>query len=47
MGDKLQKLIAAYEELEKKMVDPAQASEINVKIARNYLMYSTWYNEDE
>ncbi len=31
----------------KKMVDPAQASEINVKIARNYLMYSTWYDEDE
>ncbi|MBP5688343.1 MAG: gamma carbonic anhydrase family protein [Muribaculaceae bacterium] len=30
----------------KKMVDPAQAKEINVKIARNYLMYSTWY-EDE
>ena len=31
----------------KKMVDPAQASEINVKIARNYLMYSTWYDQDE
>ena len=31
----------------KKMVDPAQAKEINVKIARNYLMYSTWYEEDE
>jgi len=30
----------------KKMVDPAQAKEINVKIARNYLMYSTWYEED-
>ena len=30
----------------KNMVDPAQAKEINVKIARNYLMYSTWY-EDE
>ncbi len=29
----------------KKMVDPAQAKEINVKIARNYLMYSTWYEE--
>lgn len=29
----------------KKMVDPAQASEINVKIARNYLMYSTWYDD--
>ncbi len=31
----------------KKMVDPSQASEINVKIARNYLMYSTWYEEGE
>ena len=31
----------------KKMVDPSQASEINVKIAKNYLMYSTWYNKDE
>ena len=31
----------------KKMVDPAQASEINVKIAKNYLMYSTWYDQDE
>ncbi len=30
----------------KKMVDPAQAKEINVKIAKNYLMYSTWYDED-
>lgn len=29
----------------KKMVDPAQAKEINVKIAHNYLMYSTWYEE--
>ena len=29
----------------KKMVDPAQAREINVKIAKNYLMYSTWYEE--
>lgn len=28
-----------------KMVDPAQAKEINVKIARNYLMYSRWYAE--
>ena len=28
-----------------KNVDPAQASEINVKIARNYLMYSKWYSE--
>ena len=31
----------------KKMVDPAQAKEINVKIARNYLMYSTWYEDNE
>ncbi len=30
----------------KKMVDPKQASEINVKIAKNYLMYSTWYDQD-
>lgn len=30
-----------------KMVDPAQAREINVKIARNYLMYSKWYDEPE
>lgn len=30
----------------KKMVDPSQAKEINVKIARNYLMYSTWYEEE-
>ena len=30
----------------KKMVDPAQAKEINVKIAKNYLMYSTWYEDD-
>jgi len=30
----------------KKMVDPAQAKEINVKIAKNYLMYSTWYPTD-
>ena len=29
----------------KKMVDPAQAKEIHVKIAKNYLMYSTWYEE--
>lgn len=29
----------------KKMVDPEQAKEINVKIAKNYLMYSTWYEE--
>ncbi len=31
----------------KKMVDPAQAKEINVKIAKNYLMYSTWYEDDK
>ena len=30
-----------------KMVDPAQSREINVKIARNYLMYSKWYDENE
>ena len=30
----------------KKMVDPSQASEINVKIAKNYLMYSTWYDQE-
>lgn len=30
-----------------KMVDPAQAREINVKIAKNYLMYSKWYDEHE
>ena len=30
-----------------KMVDPAQAREINVKIAKNYLMYSKWYDEPE
>ncbi len=29
----------------KKMVDPSQAKEINVKIAKNYLMYSTWYED--
>ena len=31
----------------KKMVDPAQAKEINVKISKNYLMYSTWYEDDK
>lgn len=31
----------------KKMVDPSQAKEINVKIAKNYLMYSRWYTELE
>lgn len=30
-----------------KMVDPAQAREINVKIAKNYLMYSQWYSEPD
>ena len=30
-----------------KMVDPAQAREINVKIAKDYLMYSKWYDEPE
>lgn len=30
----------------KKMVDPAQARDINVTIAKNYLMYSTWYDRD-
>lgn len=30
-----------------KMVDPEKAREINQKIARNYLFYSTWYTQDE
>lgn len=30
----------------KKMVDPAQAKEMNQKIAHNYLMYSKWYEDD-
>jgi carbonic anhydrase/acetyltransferase-like protein (isoleucine patch superfamily) len=30
-----------------KMVDPAQSKEINQKIARNYLMYSSWYEAEE
>ena len=30
-----------------KMVDSAQSKEINQKIARNYLMYSKWYETDE
>lgn len=30
-----------------KMVDPAQSKEINVKIAKNYLMYSKWYDDSE
>lgn len=29
-----------------KMVDPAQSKEMNQKIARNYLMYSRWYEEE-
>lgn len=29
-----------------KMVDPTTARELNQKIARNYLMYSKWYDED-
>ena len=31
----------------KKKVDPAQAREMNIKIAKNYLMYSTWYPRDD
>ena len=31
----------------KKMVDPQQSKEMNQKIAHNYLMYSTWYEEDK
>ena len=30
-----------------KMVDPAQSKEINQKIARNYLMYSKWYDPEK
>lgn len=30
-----------------KMVDPEQSKEINQKIARNYLMYSRWYTDEE
>lgn len=30
-----------------KMVDPAQSREMNQKIARNYLMYSKWYEQDQ
>lgn len=30
----------------KKKVAPAQSREMNEKIARNYLMYSTWYTEE-
>ena len=31
----------------KKKVDPAQSQEMNVKIAKNYLMYSKWYDYNE
>lgn len=30
-----------------KMVEPAKAKEMNEKIARNYLMYSTWYDSQD
>lgn len=30
-----------------KMVDPEQAREMNIKIARNYLMYSKWYTDPD
>lgn len=30
-----------------KMVEPEKAKEMNEKIARNYLMYSRWYTEQE
>lgn len=30
-----------------KMVEPEKAKEMNIKIARNYLMYSKWYSEEE
>ena len=30
-----------------KMVDPEQSKEINQKIAKNYLMYSKWYEEEK
>ena len=29
-----------------KMVDPEKSREINQKIARNYLVYSTWYDSE-
>lgn len=29
-----------------KMVEPEKAKEMNEKIARNYLMYSKWYDEE-
>lgn len=30
-----------------KMVEPEKAKEMNVKIAKNYLMYSKWYDQEE
>ncbi len=30
-----------------KMVEPEKAAEMNQKIAKNYLMYSTWYGEQD
>ncbi len=30
-----------------KMVEPEKAKEMNVKIARNYLMYSKWYEDTQ
>lgn len=30
-----------------KMVEPEKAKEMNVKIAKNYLMYSKWYDQPE
>lgn len=30
-----------------KKVDPEQAKEINQKIAKNYLMYASWYKEED
>lgn len=30
-----------------KMVEPEKAKEMNIKIARNYLMYSKWYSENQ
>lgn len=30
-----------------KMVEPEKAKEMNIKIAKNYLMYSKWYGEEE
>lgn len=30
-----------------KKVDPEQAKEMNQKIAKNYLMYSSWFKEDK